>query len=146
MFDLERDFPQPSPTSTSLQKRKRSGSSTTTENPIKPVVEDDSDDSDNEEKEEQESEEEDEDRMEEDGNMAVTHNKKGKRKGGKSGKTKRNERSFWHSHKYRNLLGFCPLGKMGVVQAPGMMPCMEVAVVERPQWDVKLPPRVYKGS
>jgi len=62
--------------------------------------------------------------------------------------------SYWHTYKYRPILGIVTLGQEAVtdddvttnggnVYAPG--PGVEVALVERPMWDLDLPPR-YHGD
>lgn len=53
--------------------------------------------------------------------------------------------SWWHTYKYRPILGIVPL-KRGQVKAQTLgaradMEPLEVALVERPIWDVNLPPR-----
>jgi U3 small nucleolar RNA-associated protein 4 len=45
---------------------------------------------------------------------------------------------WWHTFKYRPILGMLPIG-IGAGQAP------EVVLVERPSWDLDLPPR-FVGS
>lgn len=52
---------------------------------------------------------------------------------------------YWHTYKYRPILGIVPLqseehGKEGL---EGALPPLEVALVERPIWDVDLPPRYF---
>jgi U3 small nucleolar RNA-associated protein 4 len=60
---------------------------------------------------------------------------------------KRNQKTkYWHTYKYRPILGIVPLS----VQAPaeegvsedGFSP-LEVALIERPIWDLDLPPRYF---
>lgn len=54
---------------------------------------------------------------------------------------------WWHTYKYRPILGIVPLAYEpqadGVVGSGGLeeQPPLEVALVERPLWDVDLPPR-----
>lgn len=43
---------------------------------------------------------------------------------------------WWHTYKYRPIMGIVPLGAVG-------QRGLEVAVVERPIWEVDLPPRYY---
>lgn len=53
---------------------------------------------------------------------------------------------YWGTHKYRDILGIVPLGSRnregenGDDELPGGV---EVALVERPIWDVELPPKYY---
>lgn len=42
---------------------------------------------------------------------------------------------FWHSHKFRDILGVVPLGSQGGISAKE---AVELAVVERPMWDLNL--------
>ena len=46
---------------------------------------------------------------------------------------KRGSESWWHSFKYRPILGIVPVGQAGEA--------LEVVLVERPAWDLDLPPR-----
>lgn len=50
---------------------------------------------------------------------------------------RRNHESWWHSFKYRPILGIVPVG--------GEDEPLEVVLVERPSWDLDLPPR-FVGS
>jgi U3 small nucleolar RNA-associated protein 4 len=50
---------------------------------------------------------------------------------------KRNQEAWWHSFKYRPILGVVPVGEDGQP--------LEVVLVERPSWDLDLPPR-FVGS
>jgi U3 small nucleolar RNA-associated protein 4 len=64
---------------------------------------------------------------------------------------KRNQKPYWGSVRYRSLLGFLPVGKKEVVEMIGRgwkggLDAIEVAVVERPLWDVGLPPRFFDGK
>ena len=58
---------------------------------------------------------------------------------------------YWHTYKYRPILGIVPLGQEdgGVTTNGGNVyasePVVEVALVERPMWDMDLPPR-YHGD
>ncbi|KAH7034732.1 WD40-repeat-containing domain protein [Microdochium trichocladiopsis] len=60
--------------------------------------------------------------------------------------------AFWHTFKYRPILGIVPLSgadvdgadhEMNGVDAPGSPPLLEVALIERPLWDVDLTDRYY---
>jgi U3 small nucleolar RNA-associated protein 4 len=54
-------------------------------------------------------------------------------------------RRWWHTYKYRDILGIAPLNTLsgnGSDEVPGGN--LEVAVVERPMWDVELPGRYVK--
>lgn len=51
--------------------------------------------------------------------------------------------SMWHTFKYRPILGIVALGEEegeGIMKGMGSL---EVAIVERPLWEVSLPPRYY---
>jgi U3 small nucleolar RNA-associated protein 4 len=52
---------------------------------------------------------------------------------------------YWHTYKYRPILGIVPLesDKGGRGDMEGSFPPLEVALVERPLWDVDLPPRYF---
>lgn len=52
---------------------------------------------------------------------------------------------YWHTYKYRPILGIVPLQGEEVAgeQVDGSLPPLEVALVERPVWDVDLPPRYF---
>lgn len=52
--------------------------------------------------------------------------------------THQQRRSWWISYKYRPIFGMVPLG-----EADGSL---EVALVERPMWDMDLPERYYAGE
>ncbi|EFW15824.1 U3 small nucleolar RNA-associated protein [Coccidioides posadasii str. Silveira] len=63
----------------------------------------------------------------------------------------RNPRRWWHTFKYREILGIVPLGQgftagdaAGASWANEGMGGLEVAVVERPMWDVALPGRYVR--
>ena len=64
---------------------------------------------------------------------------------------KKGQKPYWGSYRYRSLLGFLPIGKPEVVQMAGRgwegdgLSAIETVVVERPAWDVRLPPRFYDG-
>ena len=56
----------------------------------------------------------------------------------------------WHTYKYRPILGIVPIGDRrsggGDLEGDGHMPCgVEVAIVERPLWEMDLPAR-YQGN
>ncbi|KAA8913749.1 WD40-repeat-containing domain protein [Sphaerosporella brunnea] len=60
---------------------------------------------------------------------------------------------YWSSFRYKSLLGFLPVGTKEVVQmfgegweGRGGLNAIEIAVVERPIWDVSLPPRFTDGK
>lgn len=64
----------------------------------------------------------------------------------------RGQKPFWGSFRYRSLLGFLPVGKREVLEMAGEgweeergLEAVEMVVVERPVWDVGLPPRFYDG-
>jgi U3 small nucleolar RNA-associated protein 4 len=66
-------------------------------------------------------------------------------------KKKRNQKPYWGSVRYRSLLGFLPVGKREVVEMigegwEGGLDAIEVAVVERPVWDIIMPPRFLDGK
>jgi len=52
---------------------------------------------------------------------------------------------WWHAFKYRPIMGIVPIGLIGEVQAGESAEYggLEVALVERPLWEVDLPPRYY---
>jgi U3 small nucleolar RNA-associated protein 4 len=71
----------------------------------------------------------------------------------RSSKTRGVKSPFWSSHRYKNLLGFLPVGirEEVLMKGPGwghdeVLEAMEMVVVERPMWDIKMPPRFYKGG
>lgn len=51
--------------------------------------------------------------------------------------------SHWHTYKYRPILGILPIGVRA--EEDGKDPPLEVALVERPLWDLDLPP-AYHGK
>ncbi|CAG8949768.1 hypothetical protein HYFRA_00004091 [Hymenoscyphus fraxineus] len=54
-----------------------------------------------------------------------------------------NRSSMWHTYKYRPILGVVVLGEeegQGIMKGKG---ALEVAIVERPLWEVEIPPRFY---
>ena len=67
----------------------------------------------------------------------------------------RTMRATWHTHGYRSILGIVPLnhprglGENGEIESgdntPETEPVLEVVIIERPLWDVDLPPR-YDGE
>jgi len=67
-------------------------------------------------------------------------------------KKQRGQKPYWGSYRYRSLLGFLPVGKREVVEMAGEgwgeqgLQAIEMVVVERPVWDVGLPPRFFDGK
>lgn len=65
-----------------------------------------------------------------------------------NGTTSQPPRRWWHTYKYRDILGIVPLGSPSgddleeEDQSPSGI--LEVAVVERPMWDVELPGRYLR--
>ena len=61
----------------------------------------------------------------------------------------RTQRRWWHTYKYRDILGIVPLNALPGGdpdnQDEGSSGNLEVAVVERPMWDVELPGRYVKN-
>ncbi len=55
-----------------------------------------------------------------------------------------NIRSYWGTQRYGDILGIVPLGE-GVENGHNIQSGVEVALVERPRWEVDLPPR-YHGN
>ena len=55
----------------------------------------------------------------------------------------RGKRSWWHTYKYRSVLGIVPLEAGPAASGQNEAPQLEVAIVERPIWDVDLPPRYF---
>ncbi|CAI7622494.1 unnamed protein product [Penicillium viridicatum] len=55
-------------------------------------------------------------------------------------------RRWWHTYKYRDILGIVPLNTLSDDGSDDQNPSgmLEVAVVERPMWDVELPGRYVK--
>ncbi|CDM33533.1 hypothetical protein DTO013E5_7391 [Penicillium roqueforti] len=55
-------------------------------------------------------------------------------------------RRWWHTYKYRDILGIVPLNTLSDDDSDDQRPSgtLEVAVVERPMWDVELPGRYVK--
>lgn len=54
-------------------------------------------------------------------------------------------RRWWHTYKYRDILGIVPLSSLySDDQEQGLSENLEVAVVERPMWDVELPGKYVK--
>lgn len=64
-----------------------------------------------------------------------------------NGTTSQPPRRWWHTYKYRDILGIVPLGS-GSADDPeedqSSSRNLEVAVVERPMWDVELPGRYLR--
>lgn len=59
-------------------------------------------------------------------------------------------RHWWHTYKYRDILGIVPLGNLSEMTAShansssSNSNSLEVAIVERPMWEVELPSRYVK--
>ncbi|CAI7594605.1 unnamed protein product [Penicillium manginii] len=54
-------------------------------------------------------------------------------------------RRWWHTYKYRDLLGIVPLSSLsGDDEEQGPSENLEVALIERPMWDVELPGKYVK--
>ncbi|OBT95226.1 U3 small nucleolar RNA-associated protein [Pseudogymnoascus verrucosus] len=49
---------------------------------------------------------------------------------------------WWHTYKYRPIMGIVSLGGGGG-EAPASSSGLEIALVERPEWELELPPRYY---
>jgi len=76
---------------------------------------------------------------------------------GRKGSTRKRkgQKPYWGSWRYRSLLGLLPVGRKEVVEMFGTgwgkggreegLKAVEMVVVERPVWDVGLPPRFYDG-
>ena len=69
-------------------------------------------------------------------------------------RTTNNDVPYWGTHKYRPILGIVPLGRKSLGEDEdveldrdddGLTQGVEVALVERPLWDMELPPR-YHGD
>ncbi|KAG9238236.1 WD40-repeat-containing domain protein [Amylocarpus encephaloides] len=61
------------------------------------------------------------------------------RRSSTEGERKEQGSSNWNTSKYRPILGIVALGKASASKGGGL----EVAIVERPIWEVELPPRFY---
>lgn len=69
---------------------------------------------------------------------AAAAEKEDSKEGDESGEvvdTRKRGQSYWHTLKYRPILGIVPMGGDDGFHAP------EVVLVERPSWDLDLPPR-----
>ncbi|KAK1755019.1 quinon protein alcohol dehydrogenase-like superfamily [Echria macrotheca] len=58
---------------------------------------------------------------------------------------------WWHTYQYRPILGIVPLWselppKSMKRQLEGIIPPLEVALVERPEWELDLPPRYFASG
>lgn len=55
---------------------------------------------------------------------------------------------YWRTNRYRNLMAFLPIrGKEVIVGKEGhKVDAVEMVVVERPIWDIEMPPRFYTGT
>ncbi|CUS10651.1 unnamed protein product [Tuber aestivum] len=78
--------------------------------------------------------------------IVPTGTQKKRNKGGAKG-------AFWSSNRYKNMLGFLPVGCREEILIKGegwrngqVLEAMEMVVVERPMWDVKMPPRFCKDA
>ncbi|PWW79868.1 WD40 repeat-like protein [Tuber magnatum] len=78
--------------------------------------------------------------------VVPTSTQKKRNKGGVKG-------AFWSSNRYKNMLGFLPVGCREEILIKGegwksgqVLEAMEMVVVERPMWDVKMPPRFCKDA
>ncbi|KAI1464318.1 WD40 repeat-like protein [Daldinia caldariorum] len=93
--------------------------------------------------EETESEDSDDDNQ---GELALLRGVRGK---SVSGSQPSNSLAFWHTYKYRPILGIVPLGEgdslpvNGAVEGEEPRKVLEVALVERPLWDVDMPDRYF---
>lgn len=91
-----------------------------------------------EETEDESEVEDDEDVDMEDGGVEL----QGKKRKGKAGR-----KPYWGSARYRGLLGCGMVGGVEEVKVGGaVVKSVEVVVVERPVWDVGLPPRFWDGK
>lgn len=57
---------------------------------------------------------------------------------------------YWRTNRYRNLMAFLPVGGKEISvekkAGRGKMDTVEMVVVERPSWDIEMPPRFYAGG
>lgn len=77
---------------------------------------------------------------EEENNIATTE----KRSWKQTGYDTRN-RPWWKTNRYRNLMAFLPVGEKKI-SAGKKLDVVEMVVVERPSWDIEMPPRFYAGG
>lgn len=66
----------------------------------------------------------------------------------KLAKPQRNK-PFWRTNRYRNLMAFLPVGRKDEFTwgpSGDRIEAMEMVVVERPSWDMEMPPRFYQGT
>ncbi|GLI73735.1 U3 small nucleolar RNA-associated protein [Penicillium ochrochloron] len=61
-----------------------------------------------------------------------------------NGTTSQPPRRWWHTYKYRDILGIVPLSGDDLEEDQSPSGILEVAVVERPMWDVELPGRYLR--
>lgn len=50
---------------------------------------------------------------------------------------------WWHTYKYRPIMGVVVLGGEAAATAGSAHASLEIALVERPEWELELPPRYY---
>lgn len=56
---------------------------------------------------------------------------------------------YWRTNRYRNLMAFLPVGGRQTFVGKkwgDKMDAVEMVVVERPSWDIEMPPRYYAGG
>lgn len=56
---------------------------------------------------------------------------------------------YWKTNRYRNLMAFLPVGGRDVFMGRkwgDKLDAVEMVVVERPSWDIEMPPRFYAGG
>jgi len=95
------------------------------------------------EEEDDDDEDEEEDDME---GSALQLMREQQEANGKSAERKEERTPWWHTYKYRSILGIVPLEALDdadLQQTDGSPPPLEVALVERPIWEVDLPPRYF---
>lgn len=74
---------------------------------------------------------------------------KGGTQGNKVSKRGQRHKPFWRTNRYRNLMALLPIGGKEVFTGRrwgDRMEAMEMVVVERPNWDIEMPPRFYQGG
>lgn len=54
-------------------------------------------------------------------------------------------RPCWKTNRYRNIMAFLPVGGKKI-SAGKKLDAVEMVVVERPSWDIEMPPRFYAGG
>ena len=100
-----------------------------------------------------EDEDDDDEDETEGGELQLLRNGQGSADAGDKAKASGLRRKWWHTYKFRPILGIVPLESQdhgeetsGAVQGRetgDVPPLLEVALVERPIWDVDLPPRYF---